>query len=481
MKVSVVIPVHNVERYIGGCIESVLSQTYQDFEVIIVDDCTQDNSIRIVESYESEKIKIVRHDKNKGLSAARNTGVSHCSGNYLLFLDSDDTLKPEALEKCIAVIKSHGSDIVSFNSQHIDDSGRTWPVTWHQRFNFSDMYNLSIAQHPKLVWDVAAWNKLIDLNFYRSNGFAFDEGQRWFEDHLFSLELYTNTEKISIVHDVLHHYTKRDGQITQARCFDLVHYRLRMINSVTSYLRESGNAYLSPYFFELVFSFYKRVLNDAYDLAGSKDLFFEVIQEFKQLLCRQKSSIFSRHHIETVDLALCLKYMELEQVCDYFKGVKRRIDTMRSLMLVGFPEKDSYELDFSRYVRHYSYTAADHKKWYLYLAFCLTQPLYLASRRIFSTNLFGSLVSKNIGIFHIARSGLFDENYYSKLANRKFGSRRAAITHYVYEGESMGLQPNSYFSAGAYVRANPDLVRWKGSLFGHFLTHGISKGRALFR
>ena len=125
MKVSIVIPVYNVEKYICRCIDSVLAQSYKNFEVVVVDDQSPDRSIELVESYQSEKIRIIRHVQNRGLPASRNTGVKHCHGDYLLFLDSDDFLKPHALEKCIAIAQDHQSDIVSFNSEHINDEGET--------------------------------------------------------------------------------------------------------------------------------------------------------------------------------------------------------------------------------------------------------------------------------------------------------------------------------------------------------------------
>lgn len=96
-KVSVIMPVYNVARYVEEAIASVLNQTYKDFELIIVDDCSTDNSLALCEAFDDKRIKIVRHDVNRGLAAARNTGIRHAGADILGFLDSDDSWRRDKL------------------------------------------------------------------------------------------------------------------------------------------------------------------------------------------------------------------------------------------------------------------------------------------------------------------------------------------------------------------------------------------------
>ena len=483
MKVSIVIPVYNVEKYICRCIDSVLAQSYKNFEVVVVDDQSPDRSIELVESYQSEKIRIIRHAQNRGLPASRNTGVKHCHGDYLLFLDSDDFLKPHALEKCIAISQDHQSDIVSFNSEHINDEGKTWPVSWHEKFNVADSYNTGISDYPKLIWDVAAWNKLINLDFYRINNIEFDESQKYFEDHLFSLQLFTNTSKVSIVNERLHYYSIRSDSsnpsITQSKRFDSVIYRLKMIESVISYLKKSRSLYLTPHFFELVVSFYKQVLQLAYESAESDALFQDIITKFKIIFNQTDPTTLCAYHFETVDLALYLKYLEQSDIHDYFASSHGRITCADALLASEFPEKECLDVDLVNYRRHYSYTAkpGDHR--YFTALFMLMQPLYLKHTYFTENKAVKTFASKNLAVFHIQRSGLFDKDYYSTETAQNFKSMRQAITHYVFEGEKSRMQPNTFFNPAAYLEANPDLRHWKGNLFGHFLMHGISKGRSI--
>lgn len=105
MKISIIVPVFNVEQYIKECFDSIAAQTYKgDIECIFVDDCGQDDSVAILEQLITEyhgpiQFSIVHHEHNKGLSGARNTGIRQAKGDYLYFLDSDDTITPDCIEK----------------------------------------------------------------------------------------------------------------------------------------------------------------------------------------------------------------------------------------------------------------------------------------------------------------------------------------------------------------------------------------------
>jgi len=113
-KVSVIIPVYNVEKYIRECLDSVINQTYKNLEIICVDDCGTDNSVKIIEEYaqKDRRIKIFRHDKNMGAGRARNTGVQNSNGEYIFFLDSDDYLNLDIIELMVRNQNETGADVV---------------------------------------------------------------------------------------------------------------------------------------------------------------------------------------------------------------------------------------------------------------------------------------------------------------------------------------------------------------------------------
>ncbi|EKP7814543.1 glycosyltransferase family 2 protein, partial [Campylobacter jejuni] len=105
-KISVIIPIYNVEKYLDKCLKSVINQTYKNLDIILVDDGSIDNSLNIAKEYakKDERIKIIHNEENLGTFAARNNGVKHSNGEYLMFLDPDDFLELEACEKLILLI-----------------------------------------------------------------------------------------------------------------------------------------------------------------------------------------------------------------------------------------------------------------------------------------------------------------------------------------------------------------------------------------
>ena len=119
MKVSVVLPVYNVEKYIDKCIESLLAQTLKDCEFIFVDDCSPDHSVDIIKKYNDPRIKILSHDVNKYTAEARNTGVKAAKGEYIAFVDPDDYIDPTFLETLYNLAKKNNADIAKGVFRHI--------------------------------------------------------------------------------------------------------------------------------------------------------------------------------------------------------------------------------------------------------------------------------------------------------------------------------------------------------------------------
>ncbi|MCW2120590.1 glycosyltransferase family 2 protein [Flavobacterium sp. 7A] len=124
--VSIIIPLYNKKKYIEKTISSVLFQSYQNFELIIVEDCSNDGSLAEVIKVNNDQIKIIKHDYNQGLSASRNTGIKNSKGNYIAFLDADDLWKPDFLEEIISLIHEFPSaSIFGTNYEEVVKNGKT--------------------------------------------------------------------------------------------------------------------------------------------------------------------------------------------------------------------------------------------------------------------------------------------------------------------------------------------------------------------
>lgn len=194
MRISIIIPVYNVETYIVECLESVINQTYDgEMECIIVDDCGQDRSMELAEKLLSNytgpiDFKILHHEQNRGLSAARNTGIRASTGDYLTFVDSDDKLFPESIARLIQCVHKHPNvdivqgdivfDVPKITSTLCAVSGSRFPDYINQR---SWINNYFLAFVP-----VTVWAKLIRLNFLRDQHLMFLEG-KLHEDEIWRL------------------------------------------------------------------------------------------------------------------------------------------------------------------------------------------------------------------------------------------------------------------------------------------------------
>lgn len=210
IKVSIVIPVYKVEKYIERCLRSVFNQTYANIECIIVNDYTPDTSFiiakNIVKSYQgSIDFKFVEHEKNKGLSEARNTGVKMATGHYYFFLDSDDAIPPTSIEKLVeTALLNDCPEIVMGVTKGVDANGNNVEVSSAQTKSFHD--NSEVFQgYLNNLWYVIACNKLVKKDIFADHKTFFLPGITH-EDVMWSFEISTYVNKIILCPFVTYHY-----------------------------------------------------------------------------------------------------------------------------------------------------------------------------------------------------------------------------------------------------------------------------------
>lgn len=190
--VSVIIPIYNVEKYLGACLESVVLQSFDDYEVICVNDASTDNSIEILKRYmESyDRIRLVEHEENRGLSAARNTGLREAKGKYIFFLDSDDMIVNNALEELFVCAEKNRTDIVYFNMSTVWEEETKKPVVYREPqykeyngvYTGTEMFELFTEDR---TYKIEAWRQFYRKEFLIENNLWFYEGILH-EDNLFS-------------------------------------------------------------------------------------------------------------------------------------------------------------------------------------------------------------------------------------------------------------------------------------------------------
>lgn len=207
VKISIIIPVYNTKELVGRCLDSVLNQRNVDFECVVVDDCTPDGAMEVVEKYADPRIKIVRHRQNGGLSAARNSGTHAALFDWVLYLDSDDTLPEGALE----ALATHATDEVdwvqgSFNRTAPDREWQTIYPTAHYT-----SHGQIAAAYGRLNFTNST-NKLINL---RRVDIKFREGLI-FEDSLWCAQAYCTVRNIVSTDTPTYNHIIREGSIMQS-------------------------------------------------------------------------------------------------------------------------------------------------------------------------------------------------------------------------------------------------------------------------
>ncbi len=219
--ISVIVPVYNVEPYIRKCIDSILAQTYNNLEILLVDDGSTDRSCEICDEYAASDSRIrVTHQANGGLSAARNAGLKMARGNLIGFVDSDDYIDKTMYEKLYRIMKEHEADISICAIEAVDEQGNILGL-WDS-FSFKEDAVLTGKQALQMLdtergdynWHfVTACNKLLVKRLFDGNEF---EVGRIHEDEIIVARLFFNCAKIAVTSDKLYFGLIRSSSISNS-------------------------------------------------------------------------------------------------------------------------------------------------------------------------------------------------------------------------------------------------------------------------
>lgn len=205
--ISVIVPVFNGQATIKRCIESILAQTLCDIEIIIVDDGSTDNTPQIINSIGDSRIMLIRQE-NQGQGAARNTGLSCAKGTYAAFVDADDTIEPQMLEKMHCAAEMYGCDIVQCNLTDImpDGTTRTQLIPFEGVVSPDSEY-MAKYMTANVYHSYEVCNKLFRMDFIKKNKLSFKDTKKYFsEDLLFNMEAVRFLHKICFLKEPYYNY-----------------------------------------------------------------------------------------------------------------------------------------------------------------------------------------------------------------------------------------------------------------------------------
>lgn len=247
-RVSIVVPIYQVEAYLARCVDSLLAQTVADLEIVLVDDGSTDASGEIAEAYAARDRRVtVIHQANGGLSAARNTGLRAATGDYVFFIDSDDYVEPTLVETAGARARAQHLDVVQFDYEICDSAGA------RVRMGQPGLQPGRVLEPPCLaetVYPILVGTH--DLNsacfrayrraFLEEHRLTFREGVRYAEDYVFALELFPRVRRFGYLDVVLYHYQQNAGTIMSSYHPDKLEKIVYLYRAREQFMREQGIA-----------------------------------------------------------------------------------------------------------------------------------------------------------------------------------------------------------------------------------------------
>ena len=213
MKVSVIVPIYNTEKYLKNCIDSLLKQNFENYEIIVINDLSPGNAEEIIKSYNDKKIVYIKNKTNKGIGYNRNLGIKKAKGEYVCFIDSDDYVKEDFISKMYNYSKENNLDLCVCDYVNVDEEGNKL-----KEFNLSDFCITNYEENNKILCEInlAPWNKLYKKDMLVKNKIEFSETLKY-EDLSFVALSIKNSKKIGKINEQLNYYTIHKNSETTTR------------------------------------------------------------------------------------------------------------------------------------------------------------------------------------------------------------------------------------------------------------------------
>jgi len=301
MKVSVIVPVYNVEKYLEKCLDSLVNQTLKEIEIIVVNDGSPDQSQEIIDKY-SKKYKNIKSyiKENGGLSEARNYGLKKANGEYIAFLDSDDYVTTDMYQKMYEKAVSGNFDMVVCDLNYVyENTDKVKRAYSNIKNDTTDIKSAMIDIYP------AAWNKIFKKKLFKT-GIEFKKGV-WFEDVEFIYRLLPYIKTIGVIKEPFNQYLQREGSITKTIDKRIYHY-IDNWNGIVEYYKEN-NLY-EQYYNELEYcyvrylyaTFIKQAIN--YDINEYENAVNTAIENVKKNFPKYRRNIYFYKSLKGIYLLL---------------------------------------------------------------------------------------------------------------------------------------------------------------------------------
>ena len=229
--ISIIVPIYNAENFIKKCVDSLLNQTKKELEIILINDGSTDNTLKILKEYKDKRIKLFSN-KNQGIGKTRNFGISKATSKYIMFCDSDDYYEPNMCELMFNEAEKKNLDIVICDFYKEYDSGKVEP------FKVASFDYTTLKETPSLIRTInlAPWNKIYKSELIKENNIMFEEKLKY-EDTPFVAKALDCAKKIGKIDKCLNHYIvheQSETTIRDRRCFDII----KIVDILRSYFKD---------------------------------------------------------------------------------------------------------------------------------------------------------------------------------------------------------------------------------------------------
>ena len=246
IKVSVIIPVYNVEKYLDKCLDSVINQTFKDIEIICINDSSSDNSLNILEDYAKldDRISIINNKENRGGGFSRNEGLKLVKGEYISFIDADDWVEINMLERTYNEAKRKNLDLLFFLAKNFDDyTGEIYETDYYNFKCFENSFDNKVF-HPNEVKDfifriaVSPWLKLYKKDLLDKSNAMFPE-ERVMHDNPFFYQVFLNANRVELIREYFYYRRRHNESLINMRPKWLLHI-IPISNSIVNAFKENN-------------------------------------------------------------------------------------------------------------------------------------------------------------------------------------------------------------------------------------------------
>ena len=284
--ISIITPIHNVEKYLHVCLNSVLRQNFPNYEIICIDDASTDSSLEILEYFakKDSRVKILKNDSNCGPGHSRNRGLDVAQGKYIFFLDGDDWISQNALRILFEKAEVDNLDLLMFKGIVYYEEGRDFGMAEYYDMEFMNKFVNKVFNH----WDIdktklfsipnAPWNKLYLKSFLDENNIRFPDENLIHEDNPFFYKVFTSAQKISLLNKYYYNRRRWNGSLTTLNN-EVVFDNIAMMYKVLDVFIE--NELYDYYKKEILTYIFATVLHLKYTRIADefKEEFFKQVQE----------------------------------------------------------------------------------------------------------------------------------------------------------------------------------------------------------